>query len=313
MSTGSFHTLGIISILIKQILMPVLFMSWLYYRKNKSKTNLIIKLLFTWIYFIFIFFVESWGFTSSYLRYVYLLIFFLLSVRLITKFKPLPTWENMKFWGWAKMCIQIFFSLLFLLANIDIISGLYTHEAGINVSFPLNEGHIAHGGNSEIINYHQRDTTAQHYALDIDRLDHLGRRASGFFPDDLTKYEIYGDTIFAPCDGKIVKVTDGLDNVPAGVDVKTNPAGNHLVLEYQNSLIVFAHILKNSILVSTGEFVKKGQPMAQVGNSGHTSEPHLHIHAIAGTDTGKIIKGGAHGIPIYFDGKFVKRNDVVKR
>jgi murein DD-endopeptidase MepM/ murein hydrolase activator NlpD len=65
-------------------------------------------------------------------------------------------------------------------------------------------------------------------------------------------------------------------------------------------------------MVSVGDIIKKGQPMARIGNSGHTSEPHLHIHAISGTDTSKIIKGG-NGIPIYFDGKFLTRNDIVRK
>lgn len=73
-----------------------------------------------------------------------------------------------------------------------------------------------------------------------------------------------------------------------------------------------AHMLKKSILVSTGDFVKKGQSIARVGNSGRTRRQHLHIHAIAGTDTSKIIHGG-NGIPIYFDGKFAGRNDRIKK
>ena len=73
-----------------------------------------------------------------------------------------------------------------------------------------------------------------------------------------------------------------------------------------------AHMLKNSIMVSTGDIVKKGQPLARVGNSGRTTQPHLHIHAITGTDTSKIIQGG-NGIPIYFEGKFPIRNDRLKK
>ena len=67
-----------------------------------------------------------------------------------------------------------------------------------------------------------------------------------------------------------------------------------------------------NIMVTTGDIVKKGQPIARVGNSGRTSNPHLHIHACSGTDTSKILHGG-NGIPIYFDGKFPVRNDRIKR
>ncbi|MCX7743036.1 MAG: M23 family metallopeptidase [Flavobacteriales bacterium] len=64
-------------------------------------------------------------------------------------------------------------------------------------------------------------------------------------------------------------------------------------------------------MVLPNDSVKRGQPVARVGNSGHTSEPHLHIHAISGTDTSKIMNG--NGIPICFDNKFLIRNDRIKK
>jgi len=265
-----------------------------------------------WSFFIYIFYAGNWNFLPYLLRYIFLLLLIGSTIKAVRQFKGLPFLEKKKIWGWTKFVGQFFFSLFFFLVSVKVISGFWTDEKGIDIAFPLKEGVISHGGNSRIINYHQADTTAQHYALDIVKLNGSGLRTTGFFPVDLNEYAIYGDTIFAPCDGKVVKIQDGLDNVPPRVDVKVNPAGNHIVLQYQNNLIVFAHILKTSISVSNGDFVKKGQPIARVGNSGHTTEPHLHIHAISGTDTSKIIKGGGHGIPIYFDGRFLTRNDRVK-
>lgn len=228
------------------------------------------------------------------------------------QFKRLALFDKKKIRDWAKFIGQVLFLLLLFWGCIETINGFSTNEKGIDISFPLTEGYISQGGSSELINYHHSDTTSQQYALDMVKLNSLGMHARGFLPDDLNKYAIYGDTIFSPCDGKIVKIKDGLDNVPIGVLDNLNPAGNHIVLEYENNLIVMAHMLKNSIMVSTGDIVKKGQPLARVGNSGRTTQPHLHIHAITGTDTSKIIQGG-NGIPIYFEGKFPIRNDRLKK
>lgn len=228
------------------------------------------------------------------------------------QFKRLVLFEKKKIWGWTTFAGQFLFSLLLFWGCIEVISGFSTAEKGIDIAFPLRDGLIGQGGNSELINYHHSDTTSQQYALDIVKLNAWGMRAHGFLPGDLNKYAIYGDTIFSPCDGKIVKTKDGQDNVPIGVADNLNPRGNYIVLEYENNLIVMGHMLKNSIMVSTGDVVKKGQPIARVGNSGRTTQPHLHIHAIAGTDTGKMIQGG-NGIPIYFDGKFPVRNDRIKK
>ncbi len=220
--------------------------------------------------------------------------------------------EKKKKWGWVKFVCQILFSLLMISGCIEVINGFSTNEKGIDLAFPLTEGLIGQGGSSILINYHHTDTTSQQYALDILKLNSYGMRAQGLQPDDLNKYAIYSDTIFSPCDCKIVKIKDGLDNVQIGKVDNINPAGNHIILQYEDNLILMAHMLKMSIMVSAGDIVKKGQPLARVGNSGRTTQPHLHMHAIARTDTSKIIEGG-NGIPIYFEGKFPTRNDRIKK
>lgn len=302
--------ISIVALLILQFIIPSLLVYWVGFRKSNSKVNLIAKLLVAWTFFIYIFFAGQWSFMPYILRYIFLFLLLVSTIKSLLYFKPLDLFGKKKVWGWTKLVGQLLFALLFFFICIQVISGFRTSEKGIDIAFPLKEGFIGHGGSATIINYHHADTTAQQYALDISKLNAWGLRASGFFPDDLTKYAIYGDTIYSPCDGKIVKTLDGLDNVPAGVKVRVNPAGNHIVLEYNDHLIVFAHLLKNSLLVQMGDPVKKGQPIARVGNSGHTSEPHLHIHAIAGTDTSRILNG--NGIPIYFDGKFLIRNNRIK-
>lgn len=228
------------------------------------------------------------------------------------QFKRLILFDKKTKWGWTKSIGQFVFTLLLFCSCVEVIRGFATDEKGIDLAFPLKEGFIGQGGNSVLINYHNSDTTTQQYALDIVKLNSWGRIAEGLFPDDLNKYFIFGDTIFSPCKGKIVRVKDGLNNLPPGERDNINPAGNHIILEYENNLILMAHMLKNSILVSSGDIVEKGQPIGRVGNSGRTVHPHLHIHAIAGTDTSKIIQGG-NGIPIYFDGKFPIRNDRIKK
>jgi hypothetical protein len=306
---NTLQTVSIIFLVIMQLIIPVLFIYWMGFKTAKSKTNLILKIITVWTYFFFIYYTGRWDFISIYLRYFFALLLILASIKALLFFKRLPWFEKKSTWGWTKFSGEILFSGFFMLACLAVISGFTTEEKGIDIGFPLKEGFIGHGGGSTAINYHNEDSTAQQYALDIVKTNSLGLRASGFFPPDLNEYAIYGDTVYSPCDGKIVKAKDGLDNLPPGSEDKVNLAGNHIILEYQNSLIVFAHLLKSSLLVTGGEFVKKGQPIARVGNSGHTSEPHLHIHAVKGTDTSKILRG--NGVPIYFNGKFLVRNDRI--
>ena len=61
--------------------------------------------------------------------------------------------------------------------------------------------------------------------------------------------------------------------------------------------------------VAVGDKVKTGQPIGRAGNTGNTSEPHLHIHVEKGGNEIPILKG--EGIPIIFDGRFLVRNSLV--
>ena len=306
-TTKTMNSLNILSI----IFFPLL-LYCVGFRYNKSKIDILLKLLIVWVYFIYIFYTGRWDFLSYFLQYIFLFLLFVATIKALMNFKRLILFDTKKLWGWTKFAGQILFSILMIWGCFELISGFSTHEKGIDIAFPLRDGFIGQGGNSELLNYHHSDTTSQQYALDIVKLNARGMSARGFLPENLNNYAIYGDTIFSPCDGKIVIKKDGLDNLPPGVADNLNPAGNHIILEYDHNLILMAHMMKNSIIVSAGDLVKKGQPIARAGNSGRTTSPHLHIHAIAGTDTNKILHGG-NGIPIYFNGKFPVRNDRMKK
>lgn len=72
--------------------------------------------------------------------------------------------------------------------------------------------------------------------------------------------------------------------------------------------VVLAHMTEGSVAVGEGQEVEEGQFLGRVGNSGNTSEPHLHIHAVR-TGSGSILEG--EGVPVLFDGRFPVRNGLV--
>jgi hypothetical protein len=59
--------------------------------------------------------------------------------------------------------------------------------------------------------------------------------------------------------------------------------GNHVVLDLGDGVhAVFAHLRRGSVKVRKGDRIKAGDLLGEVGNSGNSSEPHLHFHLMDG-------------------------------
>lgn len=209
--------------------------------------------------------------------------------------------------GWSLVFVIIFGS--------GVVSALRGHRCPPNpldLTFPLRDGAyaMAHGGSAVRINYHA-PSRSQRYAVDVLKLDVLGRRARGIYPRRLDRYRIYNDVLYSPCDGVVQAVVGNLpDLIPPESD-PARAAGNHVLLVHQGVKILLAHMQPDSVLVAVGDRVRQGQPLGRVGNSGNTSEPHLHIHAERGGQSDAWDTGD--GVPMVFDGRFLCRNDIVRR
>jgi murein DD-endopeptidase MepM/ murein hydrolase activator NlpD len=69
--------------------------------------------------------------------------------------------------------------------------------------------------------------------------------------------------------------------------------GNFVILDIGHGRYAFyAHLKPGSLRVRPGDRVRKGQVLGLVGNSGNSTEPHLHFHLM--DDTSPL---GSEGIP----------------
>nr|MDQ3073783.1 M23 family metallopeptidase [Bacteroidota bacterium] len=81
------------------------------------------------------------------------------------------------------------------------------------------------------------------------------------------------------------------------------------VIQCDKYRIFMAHILKGSYLAKEGDNVKPGQPLARLGNSGFTVEPHLHIQAYTDYNkTGDLLPG--RSVPMLFRDRFLSLNEL---
>jgi biotin carboxyl carrier protein len=144
--------------------------------------------------------------------------------------------------------------------------------------------------------------SAQRFGIDFLRLDDSGLRMKG---DSLKNesYFAYGQEILAVADGKVVETKDSIpQNVPGAMSravpiTLETVGGNHVVIDIGGGYYAFyAHVQPGSLRVKVGDRVKRGQVLALVGNSGNSTEPHLHFHIVDGIAAGTSTLG-AEGVP----------------
>ena len=94
----------------------------------------------------------------------------------------------------------------------------------------------------------------------------------------VSDYYCYNKKVLAPSAGIIAEIADGIDDNEIG-DVNINQNwGNSIIIKHTEHLYSqLSHLKPNSIKVSKGEYVKKGQVLAVCGNSGRSPYPHIHF------------------------------------
>ena len=177
-----------------------------------------------------------------------------------------------------RIATNVVFTLgsIFMAAQMVRIYWPVSKAQGVALSMPVRgDWLILNGGRSSLINNHygfndQRDAVDKEKLVD-------GREKTGD-RNKLESYPSWGETVYAPADGKIAVTVNDLDDNPVGKMDRENLAGNHISLDMGGGhFVMMAHLQKGSVLVSPGDLVHAGQPLAKCGNSGNTSHPHLHI------------------------------------
>lgn len=194
--------------------------------------------------------------------------------------------------------------VLFAVLDILAIASYYPSGNTLDVTFPLKSGtyYVLQGGASIVTNpFHAQGSNK--LAIDIVKLNSLGNRADKIVPQTLSAYHIFGEKLYSPCQGSILKVRNSLpDNSPGNPDTE-HPEGNYIVLRCLMGDILMAHLRRDSVKVLPWDAVTRGQPLAEIGNSGNTLEPHLHIE---GTKDGK-------AIGLSFSGLSLSINSLIPR
>jgi hypothetical protein len=259
-------------------------------------------------YGLFIFLVGAWSWFGRVTRYALPAALILVAVHS----RPVEgaAADLLAFMG-VESLISFCIGTLFTFVAVRALRGRNLRETSVDLHFPLRGGTfvVAQGGASSLLNAHFSNAS-QRYALDVLELNTFGVRTRGLYPAELNRYAIFGADVLSPCDGIVAGVQDGFADLSPPDRDREHRAGNYVAIESDEATIYLAHLRQGTICVQVGEQVVAGQKLGCVGNSGNTTEPHLHVHAEKGRYPGKF--SGSPGVPIRFSGRFLVRNNRVK-
>ncbi|ANC77307.1 hypothetical protein ABE65_011035 [Fictibacillus phosphorivorans] len=134
------------------------------------------------------------------------------------------------------------------------------------------------GGANQFINYHY-EIEEQRYAYDlvIVKDGHSYRDT----PTSNEDFYAFNKEVVAPCDGRVVKVVNSIVDNELGSTNVSNPEGNYIIIQHANNeYSLIAHFKQNSIIVEEGHTIKQNQLIGLCGNSGNSSEPHIHFQVM---------------------------------
>ena len=167
------------------------------------------------------------------------------------------------------------------------------------------------GGDTKELNYHI-ESEAQKNAFDIVITDKNGKT---FETDGKTNedYYAFGKELIAPCDAEVVLAVDGVkDNIPGELNPIYVPGNTVILKTANNEYLFFAHFKHNSIVVKQGQKVKQGELLGLCGNSGNSSEAHLHFHIQNVEDINKATGAKCYFDEIIVDGELKKDYSPIK-
>ena len=196
--------------------------------------------------------------------------------------------------------------------------------AEVLLSLPFEGRWLVQNSPARRVPSHGTDVLGERYAIDFVHVDDRGRTArrrdwrTALATEPADRFSAFGRPILAPADGVVVAAHDGeidhearrsplalvpyalgqRDRLREGVNAI---AGNHLLLRLdggQRGAGPFAglvHLRAGSLRVGVGDTVRTGQQIAECGNSGNSTQPHLHLQVMDSADLSV-----ARGLPMAF-------------
>ena len=198
----------------------------------------------------------------------------------------------------------------------------------LDLEYPFTGSWLTRNSPANRVPSHGTTLYASSFAIDFVPVDESGRSAPITFasllrPEPVARFPGFGRLVLAPTDGVVVAVHGsqpdhaafrGLPSLGYALTQARRAAagwptlaGNHVMIKTRGGPVVaLCHLQQNSVRVEPGQRVEVGEALANCGNTGNSTEPHLHLQAISSVDV-----MSANAVPITLLGGLPRNGEVV--
>ncbi|AKT52141.1 M23 family metallopeptidase [Arsenicicoccus sp. oral taxon 190] len=199
----------------------------------------------------------------------------------------------------------------------------------VDLAYPFTGRWLVQNSPADRVPSHGTSAFASSYAIDFVPLGEDSRTApvrarTWVRPEPPVAFPGFGRRLLAPVDGVVLAASDAMPDheayrgLPSVVYAVTQGrraaagwgalAGNHVLMRTGAGVVVaLCHLRGSSLVVRVGDRLRAGQPVGACGNSGNSTEPHVHVQAMDGPDPSR-----AGAVPITFGGSVPRSGRVVQ-
>lgn len=175
----------------------------------------------------------------------------------------------------------------------------------LDLEYPFTDRWLVQNSPADRVPSHGTTLFATSYAIDFVPVDESGRSAPFTFgsllrPEPPENFVGFGRPVLSPVEGTVVASHDteldhpsyrGLPSIGYALTQRSRAdagwlalAGNHVMIRCVGGVVALCHLRHRSARVLVGEHVEIGEEIGRCGNSGNSTEPHVHVQAIDSLD-----------------------------
>lgn len=197
----------------------------------------------------------------------------------------------------------------------------------LDLSYPFTGRWLVQNSPADRVPSHGTTMFASAFAIDFVPVDTTGRSApytltSLFRSESPAQFPGFGQSVLAPLSGVVVGTHQtapdhatyrGLPSVRYALSQRSriggswiSAAGNHVLIESSGFVIAVCHLQRDSLAVRLGQRLRTGEVLGRCGNSGNSTEPHVHLQAMDGREP-----GSARAVRLSFSGILPSNGTVI--